>query len=64
MGPGGMVAILAAPAEGKATLPEGFVSPPEWLLAAPHEDTARKVGDLAGDLQGTSSVSSSCSPKP
>lgn len=67
-GPSGMVSILAPPAGGKATflLPEGFVSPPGWLLAAPHEDAVNRelVGDLAGDLQGISLVSLSCGPKP
>lgn len=40
-GPSGMVSILAPPAGGKATLllPEGFVSPPGWFLAAPHAVT-------------------------
>lgn len=63
-----MVSILAPPAGGKATflLAEGFVSPPGWLLAVPHEDAVSRelVGDLTGDLQGISSVSFSCGPKP
>lgn len=40
-GPNGMVSILAPPAGGRATfaLPAGLVSPPGWLLAAPHAVT-------------------------
>lgn len=63
-----VVSVLAPPAGGKATFspPEGFGSPPGWLLAAPHEDAVSRelVGDLVGDLQGISSVSFSCGPKP
>lgn len=52
----GMVSSLTSPG-GKATfsLPQGFVSPPGWLLSAPCEDPVSKelVGDLAGDLRAS-----------
>lgn len=43
-GPSGMISILAPPVGGKATfpLPEGFVSQPGWLLAAPYEDAVSR----------------------